>query len=350
MKRTTQLLGATSCFALIAMTSAPALAEGTSAGDTITNNVSVTYQVGGVQQNAETASDTFTVDRKINVDVEFVGASPTSVGPGEANVALAFDVTNLSNAEVDLELTALLNGGTGADADIDDENFTYYIDVNDDGELDAGDTLVTGGILDDVAEDETVAVIVVTDIGLDAVNGNTFDIVLTADALEDDGSEIVATAGANTAGVDTVLADLAGTTDSANEGDHSDIGSFQVSGANITVAKSSTVISDPVNLTTNPKAIPGATIEYCITVANAASAATATAVSVLDELPADVTFVVNSIFINGDASCANGSVGGTFTESTIAAPTASGFDEVSGSLTDIPSGVTRSLYFRVTIN
>ena len=48
MKTTKQLLGAVSAFALVAMTSAPALAQGTSAGSTITNNVTVSFNVGGV--------------------------------------------------------------------------------------------------------------------------------------------------------------------------------------------------------------------------------------------------------------------------------------------------------------
>ncbi len=116
MKTTTQLLGAVSAFALIVMSSAPAWAEGTSAGTDITNNVSVTFDVGGVTQNAETASDTFTVDRRVNVNVEFVGAA-TSVSPGQDNAVIAFDVTNLSNDTVDLDLSAALTAGTGANID-----------------------------------------------------------------------------------------------------------------------------------------------------------------------------------------------------------------------------------------
>ena len=53
--------------------------------------------------------------------------------------------------------------------------------------------------------------------------------------------------------------------------------------------KTSRIIDDPVNGTTNPKAIPGATIEYCIVVSNASGAATGTNIDVNDELPADVS-------------------------------------------------------------
>jgi len=143
-----------------------------------------------------------------------------------------------------------------------------------------------------------------------------------------------------------VLFDGAGATDAANQGDFSDTGTYTVAGALVTVAKSSRVVEDPVNGITDPKAIPGATVEYCITVANATGGATATGVNVADDLPFDVTFVANSIFVNGDATCANGLPGGTFSTGTGPA----GADQVLGALSDVAAGQTRSLYFQVEIN
>lgn len=56
----------------------------------------------------------------------------------------------------------------------------------------------------------------------------------------------------------------------------------------LSVSKVSTVLSDPVNGTTDPKAIPGATIEYLITVTNTGSEATdAGTVVVWDDAPVD---------------------------------------------------------------
>jgi uncharacterized repeat protein (TIGR01451 family) len=343
MKTTKQLLGAVSALALIAMSSAPALAEGTNAGATITNNVSVTYNVGGVTQNAETASDSFTVDRRVNVNVNYIGPA-TSVSPGQQNAAIAFDVTNLSNDTVDLALATALRNGTAANIG----GFQVYLDDGD-NVFDSGDTLVT--FLDEVAEDATVRVFVVADIGLGAVNADVFDVTLTANAHAAGaaglGTELVGTAGANTSGIDTVLFDGAGDTDNANDGAFSDTGTYTVSGALVTVAKTSRVVSDPVNLTNNPKAIPGATVEYCITVANAAGAATATDVDVSDDLPTDVTYESTfGIFVDGDATCANGTAGGTFT----AGGGTAGADLVAGSLSDVAAGQTRSLYFRVVID
>lgn len=56
-----------------------------------------------------------------------------------------------------------------------------------------------------------------------------------------------------------------------------------------TVVKSMTVISDPVNNTINPKAIPGAVIEYTITIANGAGGSTATNIVVTDNLNGEIT-------------------------------------------------------------
>ena len=348
MKTTKQLLGAVSALALIAMSSAPALAQGTSAGSTITNNVTVTFDVGGVTQNAETDSDVFTVDRKVNVNVEWVGTA-TSVAPGAQNQAIAFDVTNLSNDTIDLALTTALTSGTGANI----SGYQIFLDTDGDrvlsqAEFDAGP--ITS--LDEVAEDDTIEVIVIADIGLNAVNGDVFDVTLTANAHAGGsagalGAELVATTGANAVnGVDNVLSDGIGATDGEYDGAFSDTGTYEVAGALVTVAKSSRVVSDPVNGTTDPKAIPGATVEYCITVANAAGAATATDVNVVDDLPADVSLVANSIFVDGDGACANGTAGGSFSAGTGPA----GEDQVLGDLSDVAAGAVRSLYFRVTIN
>jgi hypothetical protein len=99
------------------------MAEGTAAGTTVTNNVSLTYRVGGVDQNAVTASNSFVVDRKVNLVVAEVGNATTSVSPGQVNAVTAFDVTNSSNAPLDLGLAATqLSGGTAKHGGTDNFN------------------------------------------------------------------------------------------------------------------------------------------------------------------------------------------------------------------------------------
>ena len=71
--------------------------------------------------------------------------------------------------------------------------------------------------------------------------------------------------------------------------------------ANLAIAKTSSVVSDPVNGTANPKAIPGAAMRYCILVTNNGSG-TATGIAIADALPAGTTFVPGSL--RSGTSCA----------------------------------------------
>ena len=357
MKRTRQLLGAVSAIALVAVSSAPAFAAdlGTDAGTSIQNTVTVTFNVNNVPQTAVQGTDTLTVDRNINVLVTEVGGT-TTVVQGQTSAAVAFQVTNKSNTTADLVLS--LNQATTDSFNI--SNVRYYVESGTTAGFQAGeDILLTGATpyLEDVAEDATRTVYVVGDIpttGLSA--GNTAVVNLVADVHATaagtgtgPGAKFTNSTGGNTTGIDTVLADGAGTVDAPGAGNFSAANTFVVAGAGVTVSKTSRVISDPVNGTTNPYAIPGAVVEYCIAVVNSGSF-TATNISVSDPLPAQVTFAPNSygatgdIVINGTASAGICS-GGTQTDTSYTTSTTT----VSSALQNVPAGQTRSLYFRVTI-
>lgn len=71
------------------------------------------------------------------------------------------------------------------------------------------------------------------------------------------------------------------------------------------VSKTSTVISDPVNGTVNPKAIPGAIVEYTINVRNAGGGTVdSSSIIILDEMPANAAFATGTpvTFANGTPS------------------------------------------------
>ena len=60
--------------------------------------------------------------------------------------------------------------------------------------------------------------------------------------------------------------------------------------ANISIAKTSAVVSDPVNGSINPKAIPGAIVRYTFTVTNSGpTAVTANSVFIVDTLPTQIS-------------------------------------------------------------
>jgi len=348
MTRTRHLLGAASAIALASLLATPAMAQESTAGDSITNTVTVDFQVGGVNQTAVTDSDTFIVDRKIDVTVAAVGASP-NVSAGDTQVVRQFTVTNDSNAVVGYALTA--SGAAGGD--YTPQNVTIFIDADGDGEYDAGEEIT---FLDSLDQDETVDVWVAFDVPAGTANGETTDIILVANAHEAGtgaiGAEIVATSGGDTAGIDTVLADEIGIAgvDDQYEGDHADSHSVAVNAAAMSVVKSSVVVWDPVNLTNDPKAIPGARVQYCIAVSNASGAATATNVVVDDDLPVEVTFypdafgTTGDVMVNGTVDAGGLCTGGTEVDGYTAADT-----NVNEGLLDVAGGETRSLYFQVTI-
>lgn len=358
MTKNIKLLATGSCLALAILGASPALAAGTTAGATITNTVTVNFQVGGVSQTASTGSNAITVDRKVAIRVQETGTATTSVVPGQTAAVTTFTVTNDTNATIDIGLTAAqLTGGTAAHGGTDNFDVTglgVFVDTNSNGTYDAGtDTAVT--YLDEVAADGARTIFVVGGIAASRVNGDVAGVTLQGQAREGgaaatQGTVITATAGANTSGVDTVLFDSVGVVagDVANDGRASDDDDFTVSAAILSVFKQSRIVSDPVNGTTNPKMIPGATIEYCIVVANGSGGAAATSVNISDPLPAQTTYdAAYGIFQSGtytgsapSGTCnLDGTAGGSFAAGT-----------VSGTLGTVNAGTTRTLYFRATIN
>ncbi|HEX8309495.1 MAG TPA: hypothetical protein VF645_13875 [Allosphingosinicella sp.] len=352
MTRNMRLLASASLLAVAAVAASPAFAAGTAAGTTVTNSVTLDYKVGGVDQNQVTASDSFTVDRKVNLTVAEVGTITTTVTPGQTSAVTTFTVSNASNAPLDFAIAGTqLSGGTAAHGGTDNfnvANLKVYADTNSNGTYDPGTDQETT-YLDQVIADTSRTVFVVADVPLGRATNDVAGVRLTATAAEATaaaslGATVTQTAGANTAGVDTVFADTNANSNVARDGIHFAEDDYTVLAASLTATKTSRVISDPFNGTTNPKLIPGAVVEYCIAVANAAGSATASAVNISDSLPITTTYdSAFGIKLNGTvtgSSCnADGTAGGTYAAGT-----------VSASLTPIAAGVTRTVVFRVSVN
>jgi uncharacterized repeat protein (TIGR01451 family) len=346
-----RLLASASVLGVAGFAATPAFAAGTTAGSTITNTVTVAYKVGGVDQNAVSATDNLIVDRKINLVVAQLGTTTTSVSPGQTSAVTGFTVTNSSNATLDLALALTQSsGGTAAHGGTDNfnvSNVKLYVDTDNSGTYNAGDTLIT--YLDEIAADATKTVFVVSDIPLGKSTGDVANVRLTATAAESGtagslGAVVTQTSGANTAGMDTVFADTNANGNTAGDGASFAENDYTVLAAALTAVKTSTIISDPVNGSTNPKMIPGATVEYCIAVSNGAGSATATNVALSDPLPAQTTYDSTfGIKLNGTVTAGvcntDGSAGGSFASNT-----------VSGTLSNIAASGTKTLVFRVTIN
>ena len=346
MFKFTRFCATASMVAVATVLTTPAFAAQTVAGSEIKNTVTVAYKVGGVSQTDLTAEDKFLVDRKVNLTVVQEGTATTQVSPGQANAVTTFLVSNLSNAAIDISLAA--SNLSGDDYDV--SNFKLYADTDNSGGFNAGDVEIT--YLDQVAaETSNIRVFVVAKIPLGQTSGQIANVRLTGTAAEANplgtfgalGATIVKTAGANTAGVDTVLADSANADGNiAGNGIHFADDSYTVLAAALTALKTSRIVQDPVNGTTNPMMIPGATVEYCIALTNA-GLATATDVAISDTLPTETTYLssfgvkvngtVTSSVCNSDGAIAGAESGGV----------------VTGTIPSVATNQTRTVLFRVTI-
>ena len=351
MTKTMRLLASASVLAATAVAASPAFAAGTTAGTTVVNSVTLDYKIGGIDQNQVTATDSFKVDRKVNLTVAEVGTSTTTVTPGQTGAVTAFSVSNGSNAPLDFALGATQpSGGTAPHTGTDNynvSNLKVYADTNSNGSYDPG-TDQEATYLDQVAADTSRTVFVVADVPLGRATGDVAVVKLSATASEATaagslGATVTQSTGANTAEVDTVFADADTNGNVARDGIHFAEDDYTIKAAALTATKTSRVISDPFNGTTDPKMIPGAVVEYCIAVANGANSATASGINISDEVPVQTTYdAAFGIKLNGTVSggvCSGGSSGGSY---------ASGI--VSGSLSDIAAGEARTLIFRVSVN
>jgi uncharacterized repeat protein (TIGR01451 family) len=361
MIRTMKLLAGASCIAVSALGATAAYAAGTTANSTISNTATVSYSVGGTAQTPVSNTPTiFTVDRKVVFRVdETAPIATTSVAPGQSAAVTTFTVSNTSNATMDfgLSVPAQQAGGPGAHSNTDNFDVTaptIYADTNGNGVYDAGtDVAIT--FLDEVLADTSRTVFIVANIPTGRATGDVAAVSLLAQARDGGAASVqgavsAATAGANTAAMDTVLADTAyDALNTASDGLGTAKDDYTVSAANVTVTKVVRVIEDPINTivsgnAANAKMIPGATIEYCIIVGNT-GAATATLGTITDPVPATLSIDATSLRVNGTATAgvcnANGVAGGGVSgQNVTSAPTV---------LNTVPTNGTVTMYFRATI-
>lgn len=360
MKRSVQLLGSAGALAL-ALTPTVVAAAGTVAGTTITNTVSVNYTVGGVTQTAVSASDSFTVDQKVDLTVTSINTAgnPATGAPG-STVATTFTVTNGSNKAMDINLVASSAGGDFTPAG----TYKIYRETGSNTTFAAGTNTLVTAPLSSIAADATVRIYVVADMVVNATgpvlptDAQVSNVYLTAQAYKA-GAALAQSnlSGANvknatTPGTDdeVVFADAAGPNDAVKDGKHSAMGVYKVNAAKLTVNKYSYIVSDPTG-NSNPRAIPGAVVEYCIVVANGAGASSADSVNVSDVVPSTLTYELNSIVLNAtfntttnDRCDTGGSPGSD------AANWNAGTKTVSNNFGTMAASVTRTLRFQAKIN
>ena len=286
-----------------------AWALGTPANTQVDNRASVTYSVLTVPQTLIESSPAgnsnpgggngavtrFVVDDRVDLVVTLVDVANVPVIPGGSGFVATFLVANTGNATHDFRLNAS-NGGVAPFAPPPD-NFdatAFSVFAEDDTTPGSYQALEdTDFWVEALAAGDTVLVYVLATIPLGQVNNDVAAVTLRATAANSVGPglglDTAETAGPDTPlAVDVVWGDPDSDLDTFPEGWEETVGAYMVVTAGLTVAKTSSVISDPFNgVSPNAKAIPGAIVEYTVRIDNAGPA-TATSVTISDDLGLEI--------------------------------------------------------------
>jgi hypothetical protein len=271
--------------------SGQAFANGTNSGDIVTNTATVNYTVSSVAQTPITASTAFSVDTIVRFNL--TGGTTVNVAPGQTNQYQTYTLTNTSNATSQFTL-APSNDSSGDNFDMNTPGTTtagvrVYADTNANGVYDAGtDVQVTANVSLGSANAGVSAVyFLVGDTPIGATNNQDANVTLLVTAINPGTSA----AWVNDANPDTQGGVVGYTAQIVvGNGTATRPGTFHVQTATLAVTKTSSVISDPINLTAaNRKAIPGAVMQYQILVVNSGSS-NATLQNVTDPVPAQTSF------------------------------------------------------------
>ena len=301
--------------AAVMLFSQQATAAGTAAGSTIANQARVDYDVGLIPQEfilSDPAGNStpgvggggttdFLVDNRVDFTLVEDGViGPTNVAPNQMDNVTTFLLRNTGNQTQGYQLIAT----NLATVDGNMNNLRAFSDSDASGDWTPADT----AFVDSLGAETEVLVFIVADADTvpALVNGNVADVdlqAITADAGTSGATITTATVGGDTAAEDVVLA-VGGVN---GTGDNNAQDSYEVVSAELQVTKISTLIDDPFNGTTDPYLIPGATVEYLITVENLSATTDAVNVSV-SELLADVTLVLDPFATGNDVEVLNNAV------------------------------------------
>lgn len=310
--------------AALLLISQQSMAAGTAAGSTIANQARIDYDVGTIPQefilSAPTGNSTpgagggattdFTVDNRVDFTLVEEGvAGPTPVTPNQLNNSVAFRLVNTGNQIQDYQLvpTNLVGGAVnGLTDDAQMNNLRAFVDNGDGVYVIADDT---GTFVDSLAADGQIVIFIVADADTvpALINGNVANVnleAITANAGSGGAVLTAATAGGDTAGEDVVLA-VGGVNGTGNNNAQD---GYQVVSADLQITKVSNLLADPFNpLPGDAFHIPGATVEYVITVLNNSTTTAAVNVSMQDvlldvEVANGATVTINHS-VNGASSC-----------------------------------------------
>jgi uncharacterized repeat protein (TIGR01451 family) len=322
-----------------------ALATGTLAGTTVTNNATVSYSVSGQPQPDKLTSTNFKVDDKVSFTLTAQDSGNVTILPGGAAYQ-TYLLTNTGNGTHDFTFSPLVIGGNTLTPATGPTFYSTNTGIG--GTQLPVDGTVTLPYISNLAHDAATTVYMYITAPGAPTDGQFADYTVTAEAYQAGNlgspSPVKSSAQATIdAGIDknanlnnqyVVLNDGSGNGGDANrDGKYAVIAKtgggvtvgFLVSSANIAIGKASVLYSDPLNGVYNavtnkaPKTIPGAYMIYTLTVTNTGLAPTS-ALSISDVLPASLGFITyndgtntcaaNQVVINGACSAAGVTIAG----------------------------------------
>ena len=317
-------LFATSVVVLFTL-SAPAYADGVSAGTLIENTATATYNDGDGPQTVDSNTVTVRVDELLDVTVTSLDSGPIGAQPGEA--ILTFEVTNQGNGPEAFNLTA---NPTVAGNDFDTTITSIAVDTNGNGTYDPGvdDILTAPETTPVLAADEALRVFVIVEVPAGAVDGEASDVELTAEATTGTGAPGTTFAGQGVDGGDAIVGST-GANGTAT-------GALIVGITSVDLTKSVSLV-DPFG---GDSAVPGSIATFTI-VANVAGSGSVDDLNVTDVIPDDTTYVAGSLALDGgNLTDASGDDAGEASDAT----------GISVELGTVAGGTTHTVTFDVTID
>jgi len=146
---------------LFIMLITPLHPRGTEAGTLISNHADITYVMESKERNSSSNTDSFVIDRIVDLDISWQDTSHTLVGSGDRDVILSFLLTNLGNGEDRFHLSYEHNDTDSFDPP--PENIRIYIDTDGSSDFDISiDTELKDDI--NISADANTTLFVVADI------------------------------------------------------------------------------------------------------------------------------------------------------------------------------------------
>ena len=285
--------------------------------------------------------------KRQDLNVTSTGGS-TTVAPGQENAVLTFELTNDGN-DTQAYFLDVVNVIAGDDFDptVGTPEITY-VPVGGGAPV----TFVPGdeSTFPRLDPDDTIVITVQQDIPAGLVDTDQGQITLVADTRDETDGDVVVSADTDgnndLLAAENVLADDFGTPSAENgnndvneDGAHSAAGLYVVAETKVSGVKTVSVFSEDgtTGCTTIPGtaptgvqyAIPGACVEYLITVTNSDEDRAATGIVIGDTLPDNITFRAAAVQASGD-----------FTGTPVLSAPADGTDCASGACVISLSGVT----------